>query len=286
MAHFLTKVIDLNDLRGGTYYEAYAGGAGAALRLLCDGVVSSVRINDADARVHAFWESVVNESERFIDKIRTVPLTISEWRKQYSICEHPNVYKQFEVGFAAFYMNRCNRSGVLSGAGPIGGYEQKGTWKLDVRFSREALSERVLNLGNAKERIQITALDAIDFLRTKLPRGRNRERVLVYLDPPYVDKGQRLYLNAYEHRDHANLALYVSKQLKLPWIMSYDDTKLVRELYRGKQMAHLPLRYTLHKKRLAKELIIAPYHLAFPGSAKVHGEDRILERTNQKEEVK
>ena len=266
LSSLLADVIDLNDLRGSIYYEPYAGGAGAALELLRKEIVSEIHINDADLRVGAFWEAVLGETGRFVDEIFGVPLSINEWRRQHNICSNPDAHTRFHAGFSAFYMNRCNRSGVLTGAGPIGGYAQSGKWKLGVRFNRAALAERVLALGRMRDRIHVSNLDALDFLRSKLPRGNARKRVLVYLDPPYVNKGQRLYLNSYEARDHTSLARYITRQTQLPWIMSYDDTDLVRHLYEAHQLGTLPIRYSLQEKRSARELLIAPNHLYLPKS--------------------
>jgi hypothetical protein len=85
LAGFLADVMKLNDLRGCAYYEPYAGGAGAALSLLLDDVVSKIFINDADGRVNAFWASVLDESERFVDRVLTAPLTMEEWYRQREV---------------------------------------------------------------------------------------------------------------------------------------------------------------------------------------------------------
>jgi DNA adenine methylase len=277
LARFLTDVIDLNDLRGCVYYEPYAGGAGAAIALLVQGAVSELFLNDADARVHAFWAAALNQTERFVESIGTVPLTIDEWKRQYEICANPQSNSIFDVGFSAFYMNRCNRSGVLTGAGPIGGYAQFGRWRMDVRFNRENLSARIIHLGKMRDKIHISCRDAVAFLKAILPRGRTRRRVFAYLDPPYVNKGQRLYLNAYEAKDHAILAEYMLAQRALPWIMSYDDNSLVRKLYLECKQAILPIQYSLQEKRTADELIIAPNHVALPSVCRLgHNKERSL----------
>jgi DNA adenine methylase len=273
---FLTDVIDLNDLRGCVYYEPYAGGAGAALSLLTHNVVSEIHINDADKRVYAFWVAALNYSERFAERIRTVPLSIEEWNRQKDICTHPNTHSRFDVGFAAFFMNRCNRSGLLMGSGPIGGYEQAGKWRLDARFNRDSLSERILVLGRYRQNIQLSCEDAIIFLKSTLPRGHARKHAFVYLDPPYVTNGHRLYLNAYKANDHAHLARYLSKQAFLPWIMSYDDSDLIRELYSLHKIAIMPIRYTFQNKRAAQELIISPQHLAVPLACRIYGRESRL----------
>lgn len=278
LSEFLADVIDLNKLRGCVYFEPYAGGAGAALTLLNTGVVSGVRLNDADPRIHAFWRATLEHSERFAEKITKVPLTMKEWEKQREICTHPNHHGFFDLGFAAFYMNRCNRSGILTGAGPIGGHGQKGIWRMDVRFNREALAKRVLLLGRHRRHIKVFNEDAVDFLKSYLPKGRGRDRVFVYLDPPYVSNGRRLYLNAYEPEDHDALAKYIHTQKKLPWIMSYDDNNLVRNLYGKCKMALLPIRYTLQVKHSAQELIIAPDNIAIPPACRMGQNENILRK--------
>lgn len=269
LSDFLQDVIDLNDLRDCNYFEPYAGGAGAALRLLQDGAVSTIYLNDADRRIYAFWKSVLHHTDAFVERIEQADLSIEEWRKQKAISDSPRKAKIFELGFSTFYLNRCNRSGVL-GAGPIGGYAQDGEWKLGVRFNRETLSERVRNIGVKRNSIRVSCLDALDFLKSKLPRGVARTKVMVYLDPPYVEKARRLYLNAYDEKDHSCVASYMQKQKILHWVMSYDDSNLVRSLYCGRCfVSNMPVRYSMNKKRVSNELLIAPQYLTLPYSHRV-----------------
>ena len=161
-------------------------------------------------------------------------------------------------------MNRCNQTSVLDGAGPIGGYEQSGKWRLNVRFNRQELAARVFELGKMRSKISVSNLDALDFLKEKLPRGLGRKRVFVYLDPPYVQKGQRLYLNAYDKQDHRTLSAYLRSQESLMWFASYDDAPLIRRLYAQLQVSLLPIQYSLHVKRTTNELAIAPRHVLLP----------------------
>lgn len=281
LAPFLTDVIDLNDLRGVHYFEPYAGGAGAALGLLADDVVQTISINDADIRVFAFWSTVLHEPEWFVEKIFNSKLDLVEWRTHREVCSSPQGNSIRDIGFAAFYMNRCNRSGVLSG-GPIGGYEQKGEWRLDVRFSKSALAERIVSIARARERICISNLDAVEYLKTALPKGNGRKRAFVYLDPPYVIKGQRLYMNSYEAGDHHLIARYICRQTLLPWVMSYDDAGLVRALYSSEQIAFLPISYSLQDKRSANELVIAPHRVRLPRTLRVGAKRFALREINKR----
>ena len=255
-------------MRQAQNYEPYAGGAGAALNLLCQGAVSRVHINDADPRVFALWRALLDDNERFVERIHTVSLDIDEWRRQQAICAAADEGDPFLLGFSAFYMNRCNRSGVLKWAGPIGGYAQDGKWRLDVRFNRDDLASRVRVLGALRERIVVTGMDAIEFLKRCLPAGRGRAKAFVYADPPYVLKGKKLYLNAYGPEDHVELAHYLGRQNALPWLVSYDDAPLIRSLYEQHQIDLLPIRYSLQNKRSAQELLIAPHRLYLPSARK------------------
>jgi DNA adenine methylase len=276
LAPFLTKVVLLNDLEGCEYFEPYAGGAGAALAMLIMGHVRRINLNDADFRIYCFWRGIVHQTGEFIEKINNATLTIDEWKRQKQIVDNPRSFSRLDVGFATFFMNRCNRSGVISGAGPIGGYEQKGNYKLSVRFNRETLADRVETIARKKDAISISNCDAIDFLKTKLPLGADRENVLVYLDPPYVQKGQRLYLNSYGDSDHRKLGIYLKNQKRLPWVMSYDDCDLVRNIYGKLSVSRLRLNYALQEKRIAKELLIAPLKMELPSTAKIHGRNTRL----------
>ena len=173
LSGFLADTIQLNGLSGCAYLEPFAGGAGAALQLLHDGVVSTLHLNDADPRIHAFWDSVLNHTERFADAIESATLTIDEWLRQQEICDRAETEDPFELGFATFYLNRCNRSGIIRGAAPIGGYAQSGKWKMNARFYRQTLAERVRAIGESRDSIYVTNDDALSFFGTLLS-GRER----------------------------------------------------------------------------------------------------------------
>lgn len=260
---FLQHTIEINDLSGCTYFEPFAGGAGAALRLLSKGVVSELHLNDLDKRITSFWKSVIDEPDRFVDAIRSVPLSVAEWKKQQNIYMQDDA-DEFELGFATFYLNRCNRSGVLYQAAPIGGLEQRGKWKIDARFNREALAARVIAVSKKRDNIHIFNMDACTFLAQNLPEESSKRPVFVYLDPPYYSNGSRLYMNHYKDKDHETLSRFVQSRSALNWIMSYDDTDKIRGFYSSCYVSQLPTRYSLQRKRYTHELVIYPRHISIP----------------------
>lgn len=262
LSSFLAKVIELNDLQGGTYVEPYAGGAGAALNLLFQNTVNHIVINDFDPAIYAFWVSAINETDEFARRIASTPLTIEEWHRQKNILKTHNQQNFFDVGFATFFLNRCNRSGILK-AGPIGGQQQAGTYKIDARFNREKLINKIRKIERHKARISFYNLDAIDLLQEVVP-GIDGPK-LVYLDPPYFKKGHQLYLNAYDHEDHENLAWALGKAPSSAcWILTYDDAQEIRNLYQDSPTLTYTLNYSAARSKQGRELLITPPGLMLP----------------------
>ena len=189
----ISSIIKSNNLDHCTYVEPFAGGANIAWSLLIDGVVDYIIINDADIAVYSFWRAIIESTPWFIDKVKNVPVTVEEWHKQRAILRGAKKYSK-ELGFATFFLNRTNRSGILE-AGPIGGYDQSGTYKIDCRFNKEALIKKISKIAEYKKRAKIYNQDISTFLRSFLPRWKNNGEMFIYFDPPYYEKGRRLYMN-------------------------------------------------------------------------------------------
>jgi DNA adenine methylase len=138
----LRHIVRANDLTRGTYIEPYAGGAGAGLGLLVTGQVGRIVINDLDPAIHAFWKAVTESPVEFSKRVANARLTVDEWSRQKEAYLRAERDDHLSLGFATFYLNRTNRSGVLNG-GPIGSVDQKGNYKIDARFTKKTLLERL-----------------------------------------------------------------------------------------------------------------------------------------------
>jgi DNA adenine methylase len=229
IAPFVRSLVAVNDLLGGHYVEPYAGGAGIGIELLSKQYVSHIYINDISRPLIAFWTSILEQTERFIRKVRDTRLTIAAWDRQKGILTCPNDHDDLALGFALFFLNRTSRSGILNG-GIIGGRNQLGRWKIDARYNARALVDRIAAIARLADRIHVTRGDAVAFLRRKL--GSLPSKTLIYLDPPYYVKGKDLYDDFYEASDHADIAAFVRQRIKRQqWIVSYDNVKPIRDLY-------------------------------------------------------
>jgi len=239
------------------YAEPFCGGAGSAAILLKLNAAEKIHLNDADLKVYSAWKAMLEDNDRFIDTIRNTPVDIATWYKAREIVQTTTAYS-FELGFATFFLNRTSRSGIVIGAGPIGGYDQSGNWKIDARFNKDSLAERVLWLGQVKDRIQLTHEDALTFLSKACDR-MPIDRTLFFIDPPYVTAGGRLYLNAMDHGKHIALSDVLQNGLLPQWVLTYDDHPLIRELYKELPIADLSVSYSLQRKRKEQEILINDY---------------------------
>lgn len=255
----ILDVLRANDLFYGEYAEPFAGGAGIAVKLLLNGYVHRIYLNDFDPSIYAFWHSLLHETDRFCEMIQSVDVTMEEWHRQRHIYLS-DTENLIERGFAALFLNRTNRSGILK-AGVIGGLSQQGNYKLDCRFNKDGLVHKVRRISKKADQIVLTNLDAVDFIKQVLPT--TAKNTLVNLDPPYFKKGQELYTNAYEPSDHADLAKKVRK-IKRHWIVTYDDAEEIRALYENLPMFSNSLNYTAQVKRVGTELLIADPRLKLP----------------------
>lgn len=253
MGPWIAELLRHNKISGGCYVEAYAGGCGAGLFLLVHGYVDRIIINDADPVIFAFWKVVTEQPEELIEKIRSTRVSMATWRAQREVLAAWSEKTPLEVAFAAFFLNRTNRSGILAG-GVIGGQSQSGHWKLGARYNKENLIERIRSIGKLSKRISVNGLDALDFLNhveAQLPK-----KCLIYLDPPYFQKGAQLYRNFYGPGDHEAIAHRVAS-LKVPVMVTYDNAKEIRDLYRGFDQVEFTLQYSTHRARpTATELLI------------------------------
>jgi DNA adenine methylase len=258
----LTSIIlRLNRLERGHYAEPYAGGSGLALTLLFEGHASEIHLNDLDRSIWAFWNSVLTETDALVEKIMDTPVTIEEWHQQRNIYLNPNTHDDLSVGFSTFFLNRTNRSGIIKGAGVIGGLEQTGDYKIDCRFNREDLSRRIRRIEKYKARIHLSQLDALEFMKTMdatLP-----DRSLFCIDPPYFNKGSSLYTSFYQPDDHRAVSEAVL-ELERPWILTYDNTPEISQLYKARRQFGFDVNYSVQTKRVGTELLVASKGLKLP----------------------
>lgn len=248
---FVKKLLMNNNLLGGTYVEPFAGGAGLALKLLIKKDVKRIVLNDLDPAIYSIWYSILNMTDDFCELIRSAELSVSEWKKQKEIYNQGLKNNSLEYGFAAFYLNRTNVSGVIKG-GIIGGLNQSGTYKIDARFNKEDLIRRIRLISKHKKSIILYNIDANELINGDYLKGLHK--VFINFDPPYVKKGLQLYKNSFSTKDHQILRDNISK-CKRKWIVTYDICPLVQELYKKFSCDVIDINYSVNTTRKAQEYV-------------------------------
>ncbi len=234
-----------------TYAEPYAGGAGAGLFLLSEGYVDRLLINDLNPGITAFWRSILNSAEKFIERVFNEDPTVKSWYRHREVYLNPAGASDLDLGFATFFLNRCNRSGILK-ARPIGGLDQTGKWKIDARFNRAGLSARIRHIHGMAAHIGVSEKDALEFLKIV---SRKKDPVLLYADPPYLVKGEELYMIAHSWEGHKKLATVLT-DTRHPWILTYDRDDRIRNLYPSNRCLEYSISHTAQSQRVGHEFML------------------------------
>ncbi|OWV79462.1 DNA methyltransferase [Rhizobium sp. R635] len=211
--------------------------------------------------MYSAWRAMLTETARFVDRILSAPVSVETWHWASDLIRGASkgTY-DFDLGFATFFLNRTSRSGIVVGAGPIGGYNQTGRWKIDARYNGAGLAERIKWLGSVSGHISLTNEDGLTFLHNSLTRTPV-DHTLFFVDPPYVHAGGRLYLNAMNEAKHIALSDILQDSKLKHWILTYDDHPLIRSIYSRQDIASLDVTYSLQNKRKEKEVLIQPTDL-------------------------
>lgn len=257
---YIKEILRCNNLLGETYIEPFAGGSGLALKLLLNNDVKRIIINDFDPAIYAFWYSILNYTDNFCNLVNNVEVTQAEWQHQHEIYYDQNIDNLLELGFATFFLNRTNVSGVITG-GIIGGQNQQGTYKIDARFTKSTLINRIRRIAAERDRIVLLNEDAKELLQPL--QLRRYYKSFINLDPPYVRKGAQLYKNAFTDVDHRELSKLISNCGR-KWVVTYDVCPLVAELYGSFRSSYLDVTYSVQRSQKAQEYIFFSDNLNLP----------------------
>lgn len=254
LAPYLSDLIRENDIKNCVYVEPFAGGAGAAISLLLSGRAQRIILNDADRSIYCFWKCVKTRTQELIDKINATDITVENWFVQKQIYKSKKS-NELDLAFAALYLNRCNRSGIVANGGIIGGKLQAGKWKINARFNKIDIIKRLNKIAAHADSIEVHNLDALEFVKKICSRKAEVRKLLIYLDPPYYMKGSRLYLNYYNPEDHGVLSAYLKKIKEVKWLASYDNVPEIRDLYLWCNSCEFTLGYSAYKAKVGCEVM-------------------------------
>jgi DNA adenine methylase len=257
LARFVASLLGDQWPRPKRYVEPFAGGAGVGLRLLVDEHVDEIVINDLNPGIAAFWRAVFEHPDDLLERVASCDVTIAEWNRQRAVyLAEPQ--EDVDLGFALFFLNRTNRSGILD-ARPIGGHDQSGRWKIDARFDREGLENRILALSQYASRVSVREVDGIDLISEHLD---DRE-AFIYADPPYLGKGDHLYLDTLGWKGHVRLAEMLRRGGR--WFLTYDaDPRITDDLYADFRCAEFTMSHSAAVQHEGREYAVFAPELTVP----------------------
>ena len=256
----VTRLLNENHLIDVEYAEPYAGGAAVALALLMDGHASAIHLNDLSRPVYAFWHTVLHNTAVMCERVLSTPITMEEWYRQREVFKASDAASLEDLGFATLFLNRTNRSGILSG-GVIGGKHQTGAWRLDARFGKSEIVRRIQEIGNRRSHIHLHHMDAYEFVTKVL--NHMTAPGFAFFDPPYIESGDALYMNNYTTEAHSQLAEAV-QELSISWICTYDRAAVRLGLYETCRRIEYQLPYMAQGRHQGDEVMFVSPDLLLP----------------------
>jgi DNA adenine methylase len=262
IAEMVAGLLERNLLVGSQMYEPFAGGAAVSLNLLANDFVSSAVWVERDPMIYAFWKIVKEEPSALVNRMMRGRVTLASWRRMLPLrqIDAPDEDNLAELGYAGLFFNRTCFSGIV-GAGPIGGMSQTSPYKIDCRFNKKELASAIYETSVILKKVQIHFGDGIDFLQNHCLDMPFHS--FVYIDPPYVTNGHKLYRYSFDSGEHERLADTVS-DLRVPWLLSYDNHELIRRLYVGEQAKFVKTYQSLKGSRFVKEILMMSQDFSLP----------------------
>lgn len=213
-----------------TFVEVFAGGASLGLSLLDAGLIQKLVLNDVDPLVYAFWDTALRKPDVLLSRVELEPPTLARFWEAKQIIAYPDRVSQEDLAWAFFLLNRTCYSGILR-ANPLGGRNGSDA-QLRQRWNQETLTARLRRVAELAAHVDLYRMDCCDFLEGY---AYWYPEATLFVDPPYVQKGEALYSSAFCEDDHERLSwMLESLYTQMPGpdiIITYDDCRFIRELY-------------------------------------------------------
>ena len=218
------------------YREPFFGGGSVGLRLLQEcPEIRRAWFNDRDPAICSVWECIAKRERDLLRMIEDFEPHVDhfyEFQEELrSLSCLADVGNRPDVAFKKIACHRMSYSGLGTKAGgPMGGRGQKGKYDVGCRYNAAAISKKAEEISTRMARVLTpddfcTCLDFEQVVRAPGP-------MVLYLDPPYVEKGPELYQFSFTEGDHRRLAGVLRRESR-PWLLSYDKHPLVDALYQG-----------------------------------------------------
>lgn len=269
MTSWLVEVFDqlVMPMEVEVWIEPFGGGAGAALMALEAHHVPDAWIVEANPALAAFWTTIMADDGRLAARVETTTPSLElfmESRETVAAAmAGESTVDREDLGYAAFVLNRCSRSGmVLGNVGPIGGKTQAGRHTVASRFHGERLADRIRAVSAFGQSFRVFEGDGISYIENLTGSGIEDE-VFVFADPPYLGVGNSLYSQGMAPEQHQRLATAL-QECPSPWVLTYDAHPDVLDLYPDCEVVEFEIPHTAHQQQVGTEYLVLPENLPAP----------------------
>lgn len=207
-------------------------------------------LNDLDEELINFY--LVIKDPLLKNKIKEDVLKITPSKENFDKIKATNPEDSYSKALKYFIINRTAYSGIMN-------LPNWGFHKLKS-VQPEKWPERIELAHNKLCDTEITSFDYEKILDAPL-KGKS---VLFFLDPPYFKADQkRAYVKSFNSDDHSKLCQKL-KNLKYPFILTYDNCTEIKEMYSWANIYELEWKYhtansTVTTRKNGKELIITNF---------------------------
>lgn len=183
-------------------------------------------VNDLDGNVVNLFEWIKKDPERLAHEIYYTPYARQVYENAFASVPEDSLGKAVN-----FYIRLNMSHGFRTNGEKVG-------WKNDVQGRERAyaatdwcnLPEKILQAAERLRGVQIENKPAVDVMKRF-----NNQKVLIYLDPPYMPEtrhGKQYRYEMYQREEHEEL-LYIATQHKGPVLISGYPTNLYDEMLQG-----------------------------------------------------
>lgn len=211
-------------------------------------------VNDIYFELFKFWEVAQKDINSLIEKIY-------EWKKRFPIGkelhrflnENLKSFNDLERATAFFIYNRIS----FSGTSLSGGFSEHA---FTGRFTESSI-QRLIPFSKVINGSSITNFDYEELVKA------DGENVFIFLDPPYYSATKSALYgkngNLHKSFDHLRFAESM-KNCKHKWLITYDDSPYIRELFSFANIIPWDLTYGMRNvsessDQKGKELFISNY---------------------------
>lgn len=214
------------------FADLFVGGGSVLLHIAENNPSLPLMANDKDENIYSFWKLVVEgQLDDLFNLIDTKP-TIELFNK----LRETKPSSVIDKAYHAIFFNRTCFSGIAM-AGPIGGVSQDKN-KIDCRYNAEKLKTKIIKCHELlKNRTIVKNENAVNLLSNDF---------FMYCDPPYILAGDSLYPQKMSVAEHYIFAEEIQKYED--WLLSYDNTETIRELYKNNKIINIKAQYCISSK--------------------------------------